>query len=163
MSLAFHILLSFLLLVAFYEDWRYRAITWLVFPLLAIVTLLIFMDLSGNWKVLGSNLIFIGAVMISLIAYVSVKSRAITNIFVHHFGIGDLLFLVAVAPLFAADNFVLFFISGMMFSGLVHFFTGNRITAKTIPLAGYLAIYVLLLKACSAMTQADLFHHTITG
>ena len=160
MSLIFHIVLGALLIVAFYEDWKFRAITWLVFPAVGIVTLLIFILPGGDWKVPGSNLIFVLIIMTALTIWVSVRERKPTNIFKKHFGIGDLLFFIAILPLFGCQNFVLFFISGMMLSCLVHIGVTKKTQHLTIPLAGYLAVYVLLLKSASLVLNVDLFHIT---
>ena len=47
MSLALHSVLVLLLVAASYQDWKYRAIYWFVFPLIAVDALLIFF-LQGN-------------------------------------------------------------------------------------------------------------------
>src|SRR5688500_11436731 len=110
MSMVFYTLLVVLLIVAFYQDCKYRAITWFVFPLLAVVALLIFVQLNGAWKALGLNLIFVLVVMSCPFGYISLREKKLTNIFAQHFGLGDLLFFIAVCPLFAPSNFILFFI-----------------------------------------------------
>lgn len=163
MNLIFHILLSALLLLAFYQDWKFRAITWLVFPLIISVTLLIFWQLGFNWKILGSNLIFVTIVMLVLFFYVSLRERKFTNIFENHFGFGDVLFFIAISPLFGITNFILFFISGMILSGIVHLIFSKNSTKQTIPLAGYLALYVLILKGTSAITNVDFFYSNLIG
>jgi len=134
------------------------------------MTLLIFWQLGWEWKVLGLNLIFVIVVMSVLFLYVSIREKKLTNIFENHFGIGDVLFFIAVSPLFSTTNFVLFFISGMILSGIFHLaisqmghYVAKSTTEKTIPLAGYLAVYVLLLKCTSVLSNVDLFNTNLIG
>jgi hypothetical protein len=96
MSPFFHIPLVALLLVTFYQDWKFRAVTWFVFPLVAIVSLLIFLRAGCDWKNVGSNLIFVLTVTGTLFLYVSLHQKTLTNIFHSHFGIGDFLFFIAI-------------------------------------------------------------------
>jgi len=157
MNLIFHILLSVLLGLAFYQDWKFRAISWLVFPLITIVALLIFLQPGGAWSNLGSNLTFVIVVISSLFIYVSMREKKLTNIFENHFGIGDALFFIAISPLFGSSNFILFFISGMILSGTFHLIILKRVNQKTIPLAGYLAVYVMLLQCSVGLSGIDVF------
>lgn len=58
-------------------------------------------------------------------------------------GLGDILFLLAVIPLFQFRNYILFIITGMIFSLLL--FLGVRFFKKmdTVPLAGYLSLFLI--------------------
>ncbi len=72
-------------------------------------------------------------------------------------GIGDLFFFISVIPFFALHNYILFFITGMFFS-IVGFLI-IRLVVKTdlVPLAGLLALYLLILMVISYVTKYDLF------
>ncbi len=163
MSLTLHILLILLLALACYQDWKYRAIYWFVFPLIAIVALLIFFMQQPDWNVLGLNLIFVSTVISLLFVYVSVKAKRWTNIFENHFGLGDVLFFLAITPLFSASNYVLFFITGMIFSAALHGLVSLRKAGKTIPLAGYLSVYLIALKGFCWFTGSDIFYTNQIG
>jgi hypothetical protein len=158
MSLTLHIILILLLVVACYQDWKFRAIYWFIFPLIAMDALLIFFIQQWNWKVLGLNLIFVIAVMMLLFLYVSAREKKWTNLFENHFGMGDVLFFLAITPLFNSTNYMLFFISGMIFSATLHGLVNLRKTSKTIPLAGYLSLYLVALKGFGWWLQDDLFY-----
>lgn len=158
MSLVFQIILILLLIIAFVQDWKYRAIHWFVFPLIAIDAVLIFFSTQQEWKILGLNLIFVLVVMTILFCYVSLREQKWTNIFENHFGIGDVLFFIAVIPLFGSVNYVLFFITGMIFSGIVHGFISLKKERSTIPLAGYLSVYLVALMGVSYFVEIDLFY-----
>jgi hypothetical protein len=161
MSLVVQILLLLLLGLTFFQDWKFRAVHWILFPLIALDACLIFFMQQGDWKVTGLNLTFVFIVISVLFIYVSVREQKWTNIFKAHFGIGDVLFLIAIIPLFGNTNYILFFISGMVISMLLHFGISLIKKSETIPLAGYLAVYLIGLKLISFLTDQDLFYTTL--
>lgn len=158
MGLVLHIGLLLLLGWASYQDWKFRAIHWFIFPLIAADALLIFVWTDWSLEALLRNCLFIAAVMGMLFFYVSLREKRWTNLFERHFGLGDLLFFLAVTPLFNSFNYILFFITGMFFSATVHGLVSLRWKTPTIPLAGYLAVYVISLKAVGWLWAVDLFY-----
>lgn len=160
-DIVFHIALALLLIIAFLQDWKYRAISWVIFPLLLAVAVGIFWNAELSKLTLVFNAAFLTVVIGTLFLYVSFKRGGLTNIFKSDLGLGDVLFLFAIIPLFMDRNYILFFITGMLISGLVHLvFTGGKKNAK-IPLAGYLALYILGLKSFEFVTNTDLFYTAI--
>jgi len=77
-------------------------------------------------------------------------------------GIGDIVFFIAIIPLFFSTTYILFFITGMLFSIACHFIFNKR-KELHVPLAGYLSIYLLLFIAINTLTANELFytHHII--
>ena len=71
---------------------------------------------------------------------------------------GDVLFFLAITPLFGSTNYVLFFITGMFLSALFHGLISLKKKAGTIPLAGYLAMYLVALKGVGYWMHEDLFY-----
>ncbi len=134
-----------LMLLAFYQDWRERGIHYLLFPLILFISLILFWRSGFPWSIIGSNALFLSVVFIAMIGYVSLRNGKLTNVFKSDFGWGDVLFLFAITPLFAPQNFILFFISGMILSGIFHLLIGQRVSDSRIPLAGYLANYIVLI------------------
>ena len=99
----------------------------------------------SDWSVLWPNLAFITVLLVLLTAYISIKNKQLTNILKQHFGLGDVLFFYAIIPLFNVRNLVLFIVTGMVFSLLLHLMV-NRFSQKevaTVPLAGYLSIWLI--------------------
>ena len=71
---------------------------------------------------------------------------------------GDLLFFLAVVPFFSTSNFILFFIGGMFFTIVVHLILVKFVTKyELIPLAGFVALFMVLLKLTSYFTELDFF------
>lgn len=156
-----HIALLFLLILSFYQDWKFRAISWMVFPaLLACAATLFWLD-DRRGETWLFNIVFLAVVFGSLFIYISFKRQRWVNLFKSDLGLGDVLFLIAISPLFSDRNFILFFISGMMLSGLIHWFVRFRDKDPKIPLAGYLALYVVGLKGVSFLIQNDLFYNPL--
>lgn len=153
-----HIILAILLGIAFYQDWKFRAISWILFPVIGGIALWSFYSVSLPWKIVLTNLVFVFVVIAFLMLYVSVKRGKPTNIFKVDFGLGDLLFLIAITPLFIGLNYILFFISGMFLSGIIHWILSFSKENSRIPLAGYLAVYLILIEGVDLLVDKDLFY-----
>ncbi len=86
---------------------------------------------------------FIGLNLVLLIAYFSLKKGRFFNPIDRLLGLGDIVFFMAIAPLFLVHQYILFFISGLLFS-LVLTLSLRLVTKKekNLPLAGYMSIYL---------------------
>lgn len=146
------------LLIIAVQDMRARAVDIWVFPVLAFGGLAWFYYGRFEWVVLGKNLAFIGLLFLSLTLYVSLKEKALTNIFKANFGLGDLLFLIAVSPLFSARNMILYVIFGMIFSLILHLIINGRNPEKTVPLAGYLSVFLMGIFTSNFFVPFNLFY-----
>lgn len=78
----------------------------------------------------------------------SLKTRKFLNPFQNYFGLGDLLFYVAIAPLFILQNYILFFILSMVFAIGLQMGLKKIIRENTVPLAGFsaLLLFILIIK-----------------
>lgn len=161
MQIICHIALFLLLFLAFYQDWKYRAISWLIFPGVLLCAATLFWVNENEVEILLFNIVFLAVIFGVLFLYISVKRQRWVNLFKADIGLGDLLFLIAVSPLFSDRNFILFFISGMLFSGLIHVVVSLRHKNPKIPLAGYLALYIIGLQGFSLLTQNNLFYNPV--
>ena len=156
-----HIVLISLLGISFYQDWKYRAIHWIIFPLLLITAGFLFWNSYMPLETVLFNLVFLSVVIACLFLYISFKRGGLTNIFKSDLGLGDVLFLIAVAPLFVDRNYILFFITGMIISGVLHLILFANKQSTKIPLAGYLALYLIGLKGIDLFLYNDLFYTPI--
>ena len=135
-------LIAIPLLPIIYEDLRYRAIHWIW---VALLTVLIFLAGPINWSFIGTNLSLLGLQLLGISCYFSLKHQTWVNIVNRYLGLGDILFFLPLTFLFSPLNFLLFLIVGFCFSLLV-FGIGKLVIGKkllTIPLAGYLAIFLM--------------------
>jgi hypothetical protein len=91
------------------------------------------------------NLLFLLLILVFLVVYMSVKNKQFLNPFTNYFGLGDLLFFVAISPLFLTREYVLFFICSMVFSIVLQSGLKTIIKDTTVPLAGYSALLLILI------------------
>ncbi|WBX75085.1 hypothetical protein PG911_10490 [Tenacibaculum ovolyticum] len=73
--------------------------------------------------------------------------------------IGDVIFLVVIIPLFSFINYTIFYVSGMIFSLILHFFVVRfKLDKKeTVPLAGYLSVFLLFIFCLDRILKINLF------
>lgn len=134
------------------QDFKFRAVYWWLFPLLFFALGLLTYDRTGANQVttnLFANFGFVFLQLLLLSIYFSVKERRLVNIFAHHFGVGDLLFLLSVTVYFSLFNYILFYVTSLI---MVIAFTLilNQLVKKTnpkIPLAGEQALLLVLFMA----------------
>ena len=69
---------------------------------------------------------FLVLIMVGLFAYVSFKSKRLVNPIDSSIGLGDIVFFIAVIPLFFSTSYVIFFTTGMILSILGHLFFNKR-------------------------------------
>ncbi len=91
-----------------------------------------------------TNMLFFIVIIAVLVLYMSLKNRKLLNPFSHYFGLGDLLFFISITPLFLNFNYILFFILSMIFSIVLYLLFQKGMKEKTIPLAGFSALLLLL-------------------
>ncbi|WP_396591869.1 hypothetical protein [Allomuricauda sp. R78024] len=148
------------LLLIFVQDLKHRAIHITLPVLVAAIGLYFFISEHRDYTIIGYNFFFLLITFVGLYLYLVIKNNKIINLFLS-VGVGDLLFFVAVIPYFSTINYILYFITGMMFSILV--FIIIKILSKTelVPLAGLLAIYFMILKGIFYWMNLDFFNNNI--
>jgi hypothetical protein len=75
--------------------------------------------------------------------YMSFKNKRFLNPFQNYFGLGDLLFYMAITPFFMLKSYVIFFIMSMIFA-VVLYFVFKKKMSDTIPLAGFSSLLLLI-------------------
>ncbi len=97
-----------------------------------------------DFMVILYNIVFVCINIIGLTLILSFKNRAFVNPIDTSIGLGDLVFFIALTPLFSLRSFILFFILGLLFSLLTHSIFTLFKHVQTIPLAGYLSAFVVI-------------------
>ncbi|NHN27998.1 hypothetical protein FIA58_020150 [Flavobacterium jejuense] len=103
--------------------------------------------LQSNLKVISVNVLFFCITIALLTLYMSLKNKGFLNPFQNYFGLGDLLFYIAITPLFLLYNYVLFFITSLLFSIVMQFVLLKWIKKDSVPLAGLSALLLLFVIA----------------
>jgi hypothetical protein len=143
-----------LLCIVIYQDFRYRAVVWIIFPAL-FISIYSFMAVSQNYQyalqcfVINSLFVFFQFALIYL--FYRVKGIKFKNVTRDYIGWGDILFILVVTPAFPIQIFIIYLVSGY-FLTLIVFLTLRYLIPKytsihqLIPLAGTMAIWFLALK-----------------
>lgn len=74
----------------------------------------------------------------------SIKNKQFLNPFQNYFGLGDLLFYIAITPLFLLQKYILFFILSMVFAVAMQLGLKKIIKQETVPLAGFSALLLIM-------------------
>lgn len=130
-----------ILLSILYQDFRYREIWWFTPPLLLIGGF-IYNRENLNWEHFGFNFLFISILISFLVVYVRIRFKS-TNLFRDYFGLGDVLVLLAITPLFGFPFFIYFFTASTIVSLLGYLLASLFKTQKSIPYAGYISLCTL--------------------
>jgi hypothetical protein len=142
------IIATFLIII--YQDFRHRAISWWLIPLMLILGFLQ-SSIYHNWQMslhfFIQNLIFLIVQVFILFIYFFIREKRFVNIIDTWLGLGDVLFFLGLATLFSLINFVAFFIGSIIATLLIFIIISQfSTTLKTIPLAGGMAAcYILML------------------
>ena len=139
-----YFLLSIILVIVIWQDLKQRTIHFMLPLLVFFVALVInFLNNQLDYIMTIKNIVFISVNIVGLIFYFSFKKRAFVNPIDSMIGLGDILFFLAITPLFNLNSYIVFFVTGMIFSLLIHIVVGLFINQESVPLAGYLAIFLI--------------------
>jgi len=150
------ILLVGLILITI-QDFRYRAIHILVVLVVFATSMGVLWTQKGiliNFKTIG----YILVVFSLLWLYLTIKNRSFINPFANYIGLGDFLFLIAISPLFSLFSFIVYFITGISIAAVLCIVLKKYIKKNTIPLAGILAAYLLIITINNFFFNSDIFH-----
>lgn len=153
LQLAFICSLLVLLIIS-YQDFKYRAVTWFLYPILALLsfpfhfTYFRLYSLAPYLLNISINIIFISVQLLLLKLYFITKERPQSPMTNHKIGLGDILMFYAVATWFSFSYFIFFYLSTLILSVvivlLIKFISGNTYLEKNIPLAGLMAVFLLI-------------------
>ena len=135
----FKLILIIVLLVILFQDLKLRSVHWSLFPMLLACSIILRIE---NIEIMqwGFSLLFLGTLMLSLTLYLTIKTGKLVNITNGFFSWGDVLFLLAIIPVFDVSMFILFFTFGTLLTLILHVLAHVIKVQKTIPYAGYMAL-----------------------
>lgn len=140
------------LFVIFIQDMKYRAVSWIIFPVTAGLCYFA-QEGSTNFAGIAFNIAFISIQLFLLWLYFSLKNRKAVNLLSAHIGLGDLLFLYSITFFFSPVTFLLFYISSLIL--VILFVIVQRIVwsdvNKEIPLAGLQALLMCVFIGLSSI------------
>lgn len=122
------------------SDFRSRKITLWSLLLLFALCLPISIYLYGGSAVVNHimlNIFLLAYLGVGILLYLWIRHRRFTNPLKRHLGSGDLLFVLALTPLFDPEKFLIFLLASMV-GALAWWMAGGR--KSSIPLVGILGI-----------------------
>lgn len=140
------IILLLSLVIIFFQDWKHRKIH-IGLPILIFGVSFFIISIERNqlFEIILFNTAFFLLTLGILTFYMSLKSKKFLNPFEYYFGLGDLLFYLAVTPLFLSKNYILFFILSLLFSIILQLGLNKFIKQETVPLAGFSSLFLLIM------------------
>ncbi|MES2813137.1 MAG: prepilin peptidase [Bacteroidota bacterium] len=142
------------LLIMLWQDWKYRRIHVLL-PMLVFAIGMFMVNGFVIYKSILVNIVFFIIVFASLVLYMSLKAKAFLNPLEHYFGLGDVMFYIAITPFFNVKQYAVFFIASMIFALVMQLLVKKHSNHITVPLAGFsslLLFIVMLVDAVSIST-----------
>ena len=129
----------------FWQDNKMRQIH-IVLPVVVFLCAFIFINsFHSKYTVVFSNLIFLFTSFVALITYMSIKNKKYINPFKNYFGLGDLLFYIAISPLFLLKSYIVFFVCSMIFAILIQYSFKKYISQDSVPLAGLSSVLLIFI------------------
>ena len=104
------VILTIVLSVIIYQDFKSREISWFLIPLLLTIgctNALINIDFTSFLTYSSINLTTVILNLLGVTIFVSLKEKKITNIVDSYLGLGDILFFLVLTVLFSPINFFL--------------------------------------------------------
>jgi hypothetical protein len=139
------------LLIMLWQDWKYRRIHVLL-PLLVFAIGLFLVNGFSTYKITLINIAFFAIVFVALVVYMSIKAKAFLNPLEHYFGLGDVLFYIAITPLFNVKQYAIFFIASMLFALVMQLLLKKHSNHNTVPLAGFSSLLLFILMLVEALS-----------
>ncbi len=132
-----------------YQDFKFRAIGlgWLILLCLLIVIRtanILEGSLTAAYSLANSTFVIIQVIFITV--FYSLKNKRFINIGAAYLGWGDVLFFIAISPLFSPVNYVLFYVVSLTLT--LCLFVGIQVYTRQpqlIPLAGCVAACLMTL------------------
>jgi hypothetical protein len=157
-----YLIIVFLVIVAI-QDYLFRSISAVLIPVGTILFGIHSYTTNGfnNFKdYYLLNLIFICIQLSVLLLFFLIKNRRFTNIINSHLGSGDIYFLLVISFFFSPFNFILFLTISLILIMIINVLDRltNSLDAKSIPLAGHLAIFILILILINVSNKSICFY-----
>ncbi len=128
------------------QDLRSREVYWFLLPSLALLLGVLHYFNAYNIHFLTSTMINVGVVIIILaLLYIYTFLLIKKPFFKEVFGIADALYFLALAVAFPTATFIIIFVFSLIFSLLTWLILKQKSSYNSIPLAGYMSVFLLLI------------------
>jgi len=144
-----YILVLFILIIIVYQDFKYKAVSWVIFPVLLILSLYLgFIQIGWQslWAYFLINFGFLFIQFFLLTIYISVKNKKLTDLTKGYLGLGDILFLLVLCLFFSPVNYILFYLFSLITILIVYLLYNTFILACQSSSAGKKSKHRILIK-----------------
>jgi hypothetical protein len=136
------LLLIGVFILVFFQDGKDRNVYWFLYPLIGVLVFVLQIKAVSIYPALINGSFNLGFVsLLILVCFVYAKLKLKQPLLREVFGLGDILFFVAIAFSFSMVSFLVLFVFALLFSLLLHLILKHRQTDKTVPLAGNMALF----------------------
>ena len=164
-ELWFHIAIVLLLGLSIYQDFRYRWVGSIYFPMLIALQIGLSCALIGwdeLWRYTLVNLMLLTLLFLVLTLYFSLRNRKWTNIINKYIGLGDVIFFVFLSLAFSPFNFLAFFVTSLLVILIIYFlFVRKDLENYKIPLLGGMAIAYLIVLCIEYFSEFNRFEDIV--
>ncbi|WP_299550667.1 general secretion pathway protein [Seonamhaeicola sp.] len=124
-----------------YEDLKYRAVHWFLFPLVGVcIGLLFFLNTLPELFLVSvlNNLVFISILFGVIFLYAQLKLKTGIGQVI---GLGDILLIMVLVFGCATVSFIVLLTCAFIFALILHLFLSKKQKTVTVPLAGYISLF----------------------
>jgi hypothetical protein len=156
-------ILIFLLGVVVVQDFKSRAISWFLIPLLFsgfIVYGLLQINAMELLTYFGINFMLVAVNLLCVTLFISIKEKRLTNILKNYLGLGDVLFFLVLTVVFSPFNFIFFYLGSILLTTLIYgvLFLISKEKQRLIPLAGVMSLLLLVTLIAEQMMPSFQFY-----
>lgn len=141
-------------LIAF-QDFKERMVSWILFPVVGLLLGFLYIwntSFEQFYPFVFTNMLLISGIVLFLFLYTKYIARMeFLNV---SFGLGDLLFFYAFALGFPTMTFLILFVGSILFSLAVFLITKGKQENETIPLAGLMGFFLIVVLIASFFPSA---------
>lgn len=134
----------------FFQDYKDRNVYWFLYPIMGILAGLLqwqITPLSSFLANSGFNLLFVCTLLLFCYLYTRIKLKK--PFLQSVLGLGDVLFFISITFSFSIVSFWVLFVFSLIFSLVLHWVLQHKQTEKTVPLAGYMALFFAVIYSIS--------------
>ena len=130
-----------------FEDFKARKVYWFWFPILGLILGYIHLRSTITLEIFMYHILLNVLVITTILGVLSVVHRwVLKKPFIDHgLGLGDILFFYAFALGFPTFTFIVLFVGALLFSLFTFLSLKTKTTPTTVPLAGLMSIFLLLM------------------
>lgn len=156
------IAIKFLLLINLgfiaFQDFKERQVLWFFFPTSALFFALLHYTQAISWKIFLYEVITNWLLITCIISILYVYTKLISKkkFMGHSIGLGDILFFYAFGTGFQTVTFIVLLACSILFSLFTFLILKNRLKLKTVPLAGFMGLFLMVVLAMGEVFNTGL-------